>query len=101
MIEQFIIYAVIGKLFIYALQKFPLMRDVKQPFLRELIFCNFCLGIYVFSILSGLFRFVLFENYLPYVPILSEIATGVITSFLLYLLSIGWTETFGKIVVER
>jgi hypothetical protein len=100
MLEQFIIYAVIGKLFIYTLQKFPLIRDIKNPFFRELFDCDFCLGIWIFFILSCFFNIVLFKEYL-YFPIISQLATGVFTSFLLHLLSIGWINKFGVIVVEK
>ena len=97
---QYVIYAVIGKLFIYTLQKFPLVRDIKNKFVHELIECDYCLGVWVFSILSYLFHLVLFREYI-YFPIISELATGVITSFLVHLINIGWREKFGTIVVER
>jgi hypothetical protein len=100
MIEKFVIYAVIGKLFIYTLQKFPYIRDIKSLFFRELFSCDFCLGVWIFSILSGLFQVILFKEYL-YFPIVSQIATGVFTSFMLHLISIGWISKFGVIVVEK
>jgi hypothetical protein len=97
---QFFFYAVVGKLFIYTLQKFPLLRDVKNKFIRELLDCDYCLGVWVFSILSWLFQFTLFREYI-YCPFISELATGVIISFLVHLINIGWREKFGVIVVER
>lgn len=97
---RLLVYAVIGKLFIYALQKFPLIRDIKNPFLNELVNCDFCLGVWVFSILSGIFQFVLFKQ-LFYFPVISEIATGVLISFLVHLSCIGYKEKFGVIVVEK
>ena len=97
---RLLVYILFGKLFIYVLQKFPLTRDVKYPFLRELIECDFCLGTWVFSILSGLFQFVLFREYL-YCPVVSELGTGVLVSFIVHLLSIGWINKFGVIVVEK
>jgi hypothetical protein len=97
---QYIFYAVVGKLFIYTLQKFPLLRDVKNKFIRELVDCNFCLGVWVFSVLAWLFHVVLFRDYI-YCPVLSQIATGVITSILVYLIGLGWDEQFGKIVIEK
>jgi len=97
---QYVFYAVVGKLFIYTLQKFPLLRDVKNKFLGELIFCDFCLGVWIFSILAWLFHLVLFRDCL-YCPVVSEIATGTLTSLLIYLISIGWKEVFGVIVVEK
>jgi hypothetical protein len=98
--ERFLFYAVIGKLFIYTLQKFPLIRNIKNQFFRDLFDCDFCLGVWIFSILAGLFQFVLFKH-LFYFPVVSEIATGVFTSFLVHLISIGWINKFGVIVVEK
>jgi hypothetical protein len=100
MLEFFIVYAVVGKLFIYTLQKFPVLRDTKNKFLLELIQCDYCLGVWVFSFLAWLFQLTLFREYI-YCPFISELATGVIISFLVHLISIGWREKFGIIVVER
>jgi hypothetical protein len=96
----FFSYAVVGKLFIYTFQKFPLIRDIKNKFFSELFLCDYCLGVWFFSILSWLFSITLFKEYF-YFPVISELATGTITSFLVHLLSIGWKEKFGVIVVER
>jgi len=97
---QLFVFCVIGKLFIFTLQKFPLVRDVKNKFISELVFCDFCLGVWVFSILSGLFQFVLFREYLYY-PIISQLGTGVLVSFIVHLICIGYREKFGVIVVEK
>jgi hypothetical protein len=97
---QLFFYVVIGKLFIYTVQKFPLVRNIKNPFLSELFLCDYCLGVWIFSVLSWLFQFTLFREYL-YCPFISELATGVIISFIIHLISIGWKEKFDIIVVER
>lgn len=93
---QFALMCLYGKLFIFAFQKFPLVRDVKSKFFSELFGCQFCLGVWVFSILSGLLQVVLFKDVM-YFPVVSEIFTGVCTSFLLFLLTLGFWEWFGRI----
>uniref|UniRef100_A0A6H1ZAU1 DUF1360 domain-containing protein n=1 Tax=viral metagenome TaxID=1070528 RepID=A0A6H1ZAU1_9ZZZZ len=94
---QLLLLALAGRLTIYALQKFPPVRNIW--FLFELVSCDFCLGVWVYSVLSGLMRWVLFQD-MYYVPIISEILTGISISFLVHIFAIGWQSRFGTIVIE-
>jgi len=97
---QLLLLAIAGRLAIYALQKFPLVRGVKAKFFSELVSCDFCLGVWVYSVLSGLTRWVLFYD-MYYVPICSEIITGLALSFVLHIFSIGWNSRFSTIIIEE
>ena len=96
---QLLLIAIAGRLTIYALQKFPLARDIKGRFFAELISCDFCLGVWVYSVLSGLTRWVLFKD-MFYVPVCSEILSGIVISFLVHIFAIGWQSRFGTIIIE-
>lgn len=95
---EFVLLCAYGKFFIFAFQKFPLTRKVKNEFFRELFGCQFCLGVWIFSVLSWLLHVVLFKD-VVYFPVVSEIFTGVFTSFLMNMITIGFWEWFGRIEI--
>ncbi len=98
MISTLIAYAITGKLLMFFLRKFPLTnRIAKKLHLITLIECNLCLGFWIYLILLFWFRVNIFDIYYP---VLSEIATAVFTSFVMWLLVIGWFEVFGIIEVN-
>lgn len=95
---EFALLCIYGKLLIFAFQKFPLVRKVKNEFFRELFGCQFCLGVWIFSFLSLVLRVVLFKE-IVYFPVVSEVFTGVATSLLMWVLTVGFWEIFGRIEV--
>jgi len=105
MIEYFA-FCGVGRILIYTAQKFPFTRlPIIGKFFRggellgQLLECDFCLGVWVFLLLSAGFRFNLLSEW-AYIPILSELITAAVTSFLVHLLRIGWQGKFSAIVVE-
>ena len=103
---QLVAYALIGKLTIYLLQKFPknslpiigrLFWEGK--FLEELFSCDLCLGTWVFAGLSFLMNVNVTGEWF-YVPVLSEFITGGTMSFIMHLISLGWSSKFQNIVIE-
>ena len=98
MIEYFT-FALVGRLLIYLVQKFPLTDYLssKSKFLDELFSCDLCAGVWVYWILGLIFKIRILD-----VGIfgISEFLTACITSFVMYLVSSGWQETFGTIVIE-
>ena len=98
MISAFIAYAITGKLLMFFLRKFPLTNIIaKKLHLTTLAECNLCLGFWIYLILLLWFRVNLFDVYYPG---LSEIITALFTSFVMWLLVIGWFEVFGIIEVN-
>lgn len=97
-------YIAIGKLSIYFIQIFPpveLLYRVPKigKYLEKLIECDLCLGVWVYWFLAFFFS----VNYMQewfYVPVLCELLTGAITSFIMHLISIGWKEKFGVFEVN-
>ena len=102
---EFIWFAVIGKIVIFVLQRFPFKKlpwignwFKEDKFLGELFGCDLCLGVWVYSILAIFFRY----NVIPYfyLPIISWILTGMATSFVVFVFSNGWKALFSTIVIR-
>ena len=95
---QLVLLMLIGKVCIYTIQKFPLVKKIKMQFLLDLFNCNFCLGVWVYFFLALVFRVALFKSVF-YCPVISELATGATISLAVHLFSIGWNEWFGTLVI--
>ena len=98
MIVEYLLYAAIGKVLVYMLQKFPLVTWLagKSAVLEQLFSCGLCLGFWVYFALA----FWLKVNILWVQPVLREIITASVTTLLVHLVSIGWVEQFGTVVIE-
>lgn len=94
----FVVYVAVGKLLIYIGQKF-LADNFRNKFLHKLFECDLCLGVWVYVILALCFKMMILQDILPYVPFVTEVITGIVTSFLMHLLSIGYREKFSVIIV--
>jgi len=103
---KIVVYLLIGRLIIHAFQVFPFK---KLPFigkfflegraLFDLISCDFCIGFWVYSFLDFCFQINYLNEYLN-IPIVSYFLTGLISSFIMHLIRIGWTTKFSTIVLE-
>lgn len=103
---QLLAYALIGKLTIFLLQKFPkhslpiigkLFREGRL--LGDLFSCDLCLGFWVYTGLALLIN-VDVTGELFYVPILSEFITGAVMSFIMHLISAGWEAQYQNVIIE-
>lgn len=92
--------AVVGRLLIWTIQTSgPSQRIWKlHPLLEELGECDFCIGCWVYSLLAWVFSI----NVLAplYVPVFSEIVTGIAFSFVAHLAAEGWRTKWGYEMLE-
>ncbi len=114
---DFVIYALVGKIVIFLLQKFPkhtlpfigkLFREGK--FLEELFGCDLCLGFWIYSGLGFLLDVNIIREIIDVpilnpilfwiVIILSEFITGAVTTFIVHIFSVGWNSKFQNIIIE-
>jgi len=99
-------YILIGKISIYFIQIFPptsLLFKIKYigEYLEKLFTCDLCLGVYVFGVFAWLLHIDLITLLgFSYIPFISELITGAITSFVVHIFSIGWKEKFGVFEVK-
>lgn len=96
-----LLYSVVGKLAIFFFQSFPLPEKLeKNKFIGKLHTCDLCFGFWAYSTLAFLMKVDLLTEFgFWYIPILSEIATGMATSFIMHLLTIGWREKFSTVII--
>ena len=92
-------FAVIGKLWIYLLRKFPPFRNImgKWEFSQELFDCDLCLGFWVYLFLSPFFKIKIdkINNRL-----VSNTVLAAVTAFIMYLISEGWRNNFETVVIN-
>ena len=90
---SFLIYLLAGKVLIFFGMKFAEDNEIPIKFIRTLLSCPICWGFWVYGVLSFLLGEQLFWE-IYYVPIVSELVTGGISSLIIHLISVGWKEQF-------
>lgn len=88
-----------GKILLFFMRKFPPIRAVmsKWELSQKLFDCDLCLGFWVFLFLSPWFDIDVkqINN-----KVLRWIVTACLSSFLSYLISVGWEQEYGTVVIE-
>jgi hypothetical protein len=107
MILKFVLFALIGRLIIFFIQKFPfskvplignLFGDGK--YMDELINCDLCLGFWIYFFLALLMMMDITYECFTYMPVFSEFITALVTSFIMHLIKVGWDAEYKNIVVN-
>lgn len=102
LLSSWIIYLIIGKILIYIWQQFPLPEFAgKWEKINKLHTCSLCSGVWIFTLLSffGINIFQLF-GIKVYIPIMTEIITGSVSSFIVFIFSQGWKYTFEAVIIK-
>ena len=98
---DWLVFILLGRVIIYLWQNFPLpqfLRNIKT--IEYLHNCDLCSGVWAYSILAGLMQMDLLEPLgFWYVPLVSEILVGMVTSFIVHIFVIGWKAKFDVVVV--
>jgi hypothetical protein len=100
-LSNWIIFLLAGKVIIYLWQQFPLPALLeKYKTVEKLHSCDLCAGVWIYGILSLFLGMSLLEVLgFSYIPVVSEVVTGGIISFVVHIFSIGWKEKFNDILV--
>ena len=96
MTSSFVLFLLIGKILVFFGMKFAEDNGITKndTFIGRLLRCDLCWGFWVYSLLSLLLGVTLFSEHI-YVPLLSELWTGGLTSFAVqYMLEVPlwWVE---------
>jgi len=95
---KFLVFVLIGEIFIYLGMKFPPFSESKIDFVKRLWTCSECCGVWVFTFLSFVMGECLFRE-LFYIPFISELATGCVVAFICHLIELGWKSKFEVLVI--
>lgn len=97
--KDYVIYCALTRVILFVVQKaskqyLSLLKPSKfRGFLEQLFGCDLCLGVWLYTLFAWLLDInVLYE--FRYVPVVSEVVTGIITSFIVWLLAKGWNSQF-------
>jgi len=97
MIEYFW-YLAVGRLWMYLIRKFPpavrLLNKNKDT--KELLNCDVCLGVWVYTILAKIMEISIGYNE----NVFAYLVVGTVSSFLMYLIKTGWDQLFREIVIN-
>jgi len=98
---SWVLYAGIGKIGLFLWMKFPLPEKIeKNKFIKNLHECGLCSGTWLYPALALFMKVdLLSELGFWYIPFLSEVVTGVVTTFVVHLISLGWNEQFNVTVI--
>lgn len=98
---NWLLYAVIGKLLIFLWMKFPLPEKIENiKFINSLHNCGLCSGVWIFTLLAFFVNTdILYSQFGVEVPVIGEIVTGCVTSYLVHIFSAGWNEVHNRTVV--
>ena len=101
---KLLVFLGVGSLLVFSLRKLPLpllfpglFREGK--FLEQLFGCDFCLGFWVYLVLSFFFRMNFLYEYF-YIIIISEVLTAIMASFIMQLVSVGWKDLYSVVYLE-
>ena len=87
---------------VFILQKFPFQKVPylgklfeEGKFLEQLFSCDLCLGVWVYAVLAFIYHMdFIYDLFNVYIIVLNELITGMIASFTMHLISVGWSTKF-------
>ena len=101
LLAKWILFLAIGKIVIHVWMQFQLPSPIKKyKWFVKLHECDLCSGVWIFTILSifmgvNLLSVLIFD----YVPLVSEVITGIVMSWLVHIFSLGWKAKYEVIVI--
>lgn len=98
---KWILFIVLGRLIIHIWQQFYLPKFLaKIEWFVKLHECDLCSGVWIYAILSMFLGVdVLSILIFDYVPLVSEVLTGIVVSWLVHIFVLGWRAKYEVVVV--
>jgi hypothetical protein len=102
---ELLAFCVVGRVILFVLQKASssylkfIKSASRRGFLTELFECDLCLGVWVYSIGAVLLNVnVIYE--ICKIPFVSQIVSGILVSFLVWVLRNGWDTLFKEYHID-
>ena len=98
--SDYLIFLAVGRLLVFVATKFYKDNEINIKFLNKLLSCSLCSGVWIFTFLSAVTGITVFEDALPYIPLLSWVFTGCVSSYIVFIFEHGWRAYHETIVVR-
>lgn len=100
-LAKWILFLLLGKIIIYIWMQFHLPKFLqKSDWFRKLHECDLCSGVWVYTLLSGFLGVDLLSVTLfTYTPVISEVVTGIVVSWLVHIFTLGWKAKYEIVVI--
>jgi len=85
----------VGKIAMWMVTLFARSNNIQNPFFVKLFECGFCIGTWIYFCLFCFFKMEL-TSPIGYVPLVSEMLSAMVVSFLVGIFSDGWMFRFGR-----
>lgn len=101
LLAKWILFLVIGKIVIHIWMQFHLPKPIKKyDWFVKLQECDLCSGVWIFTVLSlfmgvDLLSTLIFE----YVPLVSEVVTGIVISWIVHIFTLGWKSKYEVVII--
>lgn len=94
-------FLVVGRIIIEVWMKFQLPKFLKKSdWFVKLHECDLCSGCWIYTLLSLFMGVDLLQVAgFGYIPVVSAIITGIVTSWMVHIFLIGWKEKYQVVVV--
>jgi hypothetical protein len=98
---NWLVYLLVGRLLIFLGQKFKLPQILENnKKIKEWHECPLCFGVWIYGFLAYFLHMNILELFgFNYVFFVSELITGGVVSFLVFIFSIGWKDYFAPDIV--
>lgn len=101
LVSKWILFLLLGKILIHVWQSFHLPKFMQTEWIQKLHSCGLCSGTWIYTILSIFLGVDLLSVTLfTYIPIVSEIITGVVASWVVWIFSLGWSSAYDVVIIE-
>jgi len=100
-LAKWLIFLALGKVVIFVWQRFELPGFIKKyKWFVKLHDCDLCSGVWIYTILSLFLGVDLLSTLIfTYVPFVSQIVTGIIVSWVMWIFTLGWHSAYDVVVV--
>ena len=98
MILEYFAYLFVGRLLMYLLRLFPPVVRLAEKYedTEKLLNCDLCLGVWTYTILSGIMNIQIMTD----MNIFGYLLTGSVSSFIMALIVDGWNQKFREYVIK-
>jgi uncharacterized membrane protein len=99
---SWLLFAVTGRLLIFLGMRFHLPEKIEKiEWISQLHMCSLCMGVWIYTALAFFMNVDILNSWLGFqhVPVIGEIVTGCVTSYLVFIFVLGFKDAHLNVTV--